>query len=248
MKLSCIKIAVFFSFAILLVLSPLCHADEGDIFIDPSDPTVIRRTVVPFASEILLRTSDLPASSEAHPNVLFGDQAFSYIKLSPEGTHLAFSVDGSLSDWSGIYEISSKQVRQVGLSFDSVALAPYWSVDGRRVVFEEEDSSHRRYLQVYDLSEGSRCTLDGRLAKGKFLDFTNPWWSETGDKVYFRVDVNNNYRRSTGLKPLTVPSRIGEANLQCQALVLRSVEKFMAEVPAKSIPQEAMVLFSKSPL
>ncbi|MFO1464730.1 MAG: hypothetical protein U1F66_13255 [bacterium] len=224
------------------------RADEGAIFIDPSDPTLIRRTVIPFQSEILLRATELPMNSEAHPKVLFGEQRFSYVKLSPDGATLAFSVDGSLSDWNGLFRISDRSIRQVGLSFDAVALTPHWSPDGKRVAFEEEDPSGRRYLQVYGLDSEANCSLDGRMAKGRYLDFLNPWWDEAGEKIYFRVEVNNNYRRSMGLKPLSLPSRIGEAGLSCQNLVLRSVEKFMAEVPAKSIPQEAMALFPKSPL
>jgi len=234
----------------LLSLAALrsARAEDGSIFIDPSDPTLIRRTVIPFQSEILLHASELPDHSEAHPKVLFGEQQFSHLKASPDGSMLAFSVDGSLSDWSGLYKLADKSIQQVGLCFDAVAMDPYWSADGRRVVFQDQDPSGRAYLQVYDLDSQERCSLDGRAAKNKQFDFLNPWWDETGEKVYFRVEVNNQYRRSMGLKPLEVPSRIGEANVKCQGLVLRSVDKFMAEVPGSSIPQGTMALFSKSPL
>ncbi len=235
-------------FAALMARVPSLAAADDPIFIDPSDPTLIRKAVIPFASEILLSAADLPAHSEAHPKVLFGDQRFSYLAVSPEGSHLAFSVDGSRSDWSGVYDLARKDLHQVGLSFDALALAPAWTADGRRVVFEEADPAGRRYLQIYDLEKRESCSLDLRTTKNKYLDLVNPWWNDTGEKIYFRVDVNNGYRRSMGLKPLTAPSRIGEADLQCQGLVLRSVEKFMAEVPASTIPREAMLLFSKSPL
>lgn len=228
-------------------LAPLRAADDA-IFIDPSDPGLIRKTVIPFASEIVLRASDLPTHSEAHPNVAFGEQRFSFISLSPDGSYLAFSVDGSLSDWSGVYDLGKKDLHQVALSFDAQALAPAWAADGRRVAFEEEDSVGRRYLQVYDLEKRESCGLDYRSAKNKYLNLLNPWWSETGDKVYFQVEVNNRYRRSMGLKPLAAPARIGEANVQCQELVLRSVEKFMAEVPAGNIPREALATLLKGPL
>ncbi|MCC7345493.1 MAG: PD40 domain-containing protein [Deltaproteobacteria bacterium] len=242
----------FFFLGTLLVAglarsAPLQGADDA-VFIDPSDPAVIRRTVIPFASEVLLRASDLPTHSEAHPNVAFGEQRFSYISLSPDGSHLAFSVDGSLSDWSGVYDLGKKELHQVALSFDAQALAPVWAADGRRVVFEEEDSVGRRYLQVYDLAKRERCGLDYRSAKSKYLNLHRPWWSEAGDKVYFQVEVNNKYRRSMGLKPLTAPARIGEANAQCQELVVRSVEKFMAEVPDGNIPREALATLPKGPL
>lgn len=223
-------------------------AADDAIFIDPSDSSIIRKTVIPFASEILLRASDLPANSEAHPNVVFGEQRFSFVSVSPEGTHLAFSVDGSSSDWSGVYDLETKDIHQVALSFDAEALAPAWSADGRRVVFEEMDSVGRRYLQVYDIQKRERCSIDYRVAKSKYLNLLNPWWGDTSEKVYFRVDVNNKYRRSMGLKPIAGPPRIGEANAQCQNWVLRSVEKFMAEVPASSIPREAMAVLPKGSL
>jgi hypothetical protein len=235
---------------LILLTCPLypARAEEGDIFIDPSDPTLIRRTAVPFESEILLRASDLPASSEFHPNVSFGAQSFSYLKVSPDGTRLAFSVDGSLSDWSGIYDFRSKKITQVSLSFDGEALAPYWSSDSRRVVFEQADSNHRHLLQVVDFETEGLCTLDGRSAKNRYLDFDAPWWSETGEKVYFKVEVNNGYRRSLGYKPISVPSRIGEADVRCQNVVVRSVEKFMAEVPSEPLPQEVLALSPKGQL
>jgi len=232
---------------LILLVCPLSRAlaEAGDIFIDPSDPTIIRRTVVPFESEVVLRASELPTTSEFHPNVSFGEQSFSYLKVSPDGTKLAFSVDGSLSDWSGIYDFRNKKITQVSLSFDGEALAPYWSTDSHRVVFEQSDSNHRRLLQVVDFETEGLCTLDGRSAKNRYLDFDAPWWSETGEKLYFRVEMNNGYRRSLGYKPLTVQNRIGEADARCQNLVLRSVEKFMAEVPSEPLPQEVLALSPK---
>lgn len=247
MRFKRVSISILALSLMSLISGPARAADDS-IFIDPSDPTLIRKTVIPFASEILLRAADLPARSETHPNVAFGDQSFSFISVSPEGNYLAFSVDGSLSDWSGVYDFGKKDIHQVALSFDAQALAPAWSADGRRVVFEEEDSVGRRYLQVYNLEKREHCALDYRSAKNKYLDLLTPWWSDTGDKVFFQVDVNNKYRRSMGLKPLNLPVRIGEASAECQDLVLRSVEKFMAEVPTSSIPREAMVLFPKGPL
>jgi hypothetical protein len=217
-------------------------ADETSIFIDPSDPTLIRRTEIPFASTVLLNAAELPSQSLTHPKILFGQQKFSYLQLSPDGRTLAFSVDGEASDWSGLYDLNTKKISEVSLSFDSEALAPYWSGDGRKVAFESEEANGRRILRIYDVDQASICALDGRVAKNKYFDFHRPFWSENGEKLYFQVDVNNGYRRSMGLKPIVAATRIGEAGGQCQAFVLRSVEKFMAEVPLKSLPPEAMAL------
>ncbi|HKX11522.1 MAG TPA: hypothetical protein VJP40_00110 [bacterium] len=217
-------------------------ADEAAIFIDPSDPALIRRTEIPLASTVLLNASELPTQSLSHPKILFGEQKFSYLQVSPDGQTLAFSVDGEASDWSGLYDLGSKKITEVSLSFDSKALAPYWSGDGRKVAFESEDPNGRRILRIYDVDQASICALDGRAAKNKYFDLHRPFWSDDGGKLYFQVDVNNAYRRSMGLKPIVAATRIGEAGVQCQGFVLRSVEKFMAEVPLKSLPPEAMAL------
>lgn len=237
-----------FSQKIFIILGTLflgiasAQADEAAIFIDPSDSTLIRRTEIPFASTVLLNSAELPAQSSSHPKILFGSQKFSFLQVSPDGQSLAFSVDGELSDWSGLYELNSKKLTEVSLSFDSEALAPYWSGDGRKVAFESEEANGRRVLRIYDVDQASICALDGRAAKSKYLDFRRPFWSDNGDKLYFQVDVNNGYRRSMGLKPLALTTRIGEVGVQCENLVLRSVEKFMAEVPVKSLPAETMAL------
>ena len=217
-------------------------ADEAAIFIDPSDPTLIRRTEIPFASTVLLSVADLPTQSLTHPKILFGRQKFSYLKPSPDGQVLAFSVDGVASDWSGLYDLKTKKISEASLSFDSEALAPYWTHDGRKVAFESEEANGRRVLRIYDVDQATLCSLDGRLAKNKYFDFHKPFWSEEGDKLYFQVDVNNTYRRSMGLKPVVAATRIGEVGPRCEGFVLRSVERFMAEVPLKSLPPEAMAL------
>ncbi|HCU23616.1 MAG TPA: hypothetical protein DF383_01260 [Deltaproteobacteria bacterium] len=225
-------------FCILLWPAAL-WSNDGSIFIDPGDPTLIRRAVIPFESEILLRASELPTHSEAHPNAVFGTQIFSHLEVSPDGQALAFSVDGSLSDWSGLYFLATKTLRQVSLSFDAKALAPHWAIDGQRVVFEQEDSGRRHFIEIYDLGTEGSCRFDGRLAKNKYLDFLKPWWNGAGDKVYFEVHINNAYRRSLGLKPIKAAPRVGEIDAQCRNFILRGAQKFTAEFPAETLPQES---------
>ncbi len=215
-------------------------ADSDNIFIDPSDPTVIRRTIVPYESQIILKASDLPAQSALHQRVDFGEQVFTHIVLSPDNNSLAFSAQGALHGWNGIYNLKDKSIVQLTLRFESKALLPYWSHDGRYLAVEEEDSNKTRFFEIFDLEGGGQCTLNGRVAKNKFLSFLHPWWSREEDKIYFRVDVNDAYRKSLGLKPLKIGSRIGEANIHCQDVVLRSVAKFMAEVPSDPLPKDAM--------
>jgi hypothetical protein len=232
----------------LLISVATAWADEPAIFIDPSDPGLIRRTEIPFASVVLLSAADLPPQSQAHPKILFGEQKFSYLKVSPDGQILAFSVDGELSDWSGLYDLETKKHSEVSVSFDSEALAPYWNGDGRKVAFETEEANGRRAIQIHDLDQASTCELDGIAAKNKYFNLHHPFWSESGDKLYFQVEVNNVYRRSMGRKPIKTPIRIGEAGVRCDKVVLRSVEKFMAEVPGQRLPPEATALLPQGPL
>ena len=222
-------------------------ADPAEIFIDPSDPSLIRSTEIPFASQVLLSAADLPTQSMSHPKILFGEQKFSYLQVSPDGQALAFSVDGESSDWSGLYDLKSKKITEASLSFDSVALSPYWSGDGRKVAFESEEANGRRVIRIYDVEKSGLCALEGRMAKNKYFNFLRPFWSDNGDKLYFQVEVNNAYRRSMGLKPINAAVRMGEAGVQCENLVLRSVEKFMAEVPSYTLPPEAMAFSPQGP-
>ena len=68
----------------LFFLRPLWAGSE-DIFIDPSDPTLIRETQIPFESKILLRASDLPEKSSVHSPVPLTDQSFLSVVPDPQG-------------------------------------------------------------------------------------------------------------------------------------------------------------------
>jgi hypothetical protein len=228
-----------FLFIFFLPNSSTVFGITNTFFIDPQDSTLIRKMINASESELVLNASDLPDHSELHPGIHFTQQRFSYLAPSPDKTILAFSVEAGLHDWSGIYNLTTKEIKQLNLRFEAKALAPYWSGDGRFLAFEEEDSNRRRYLEIFDLEKETRCLLDGKVAKNKFLNFLQPWWSDQGDKIYFKVEVNNDYRKSLGLKPLKESSVLGEATSRCQKVVLRSVAKFMAEVPPEPSGHEA---------
>ncbi len=94
----------------------------------------------------------------------------------------------------------------------------------------------RRQIRVLDREGGGQCVLEGRGAKNKFLNFSDPWFSETGREFYFKAEVNDAYRRSLGLKPLRTPARIGEASWDCKKVALRPVSQFLAEHPMAALP------------
>lgn len=210
--------------ACLLSLTKLGWAKPGDIFIDPKDPTAILREVDGGGTEPLLRSQDLPTESVLHP-VHFVSQHFTYLAVNPDKTILAFSVQAGDHEWSGLYYLSNKDIRQLNLRFEAKSMAPYWSKDSRYLVVEEEESNRRRFLEVFDLEKDDRCVLDGRLAKNKFMNFLEPWWSESGDRLFFKAEINNFYRKSNGLKPLKSSELIGEASPKCQRVVLKPAAK-----------------------
>jgi hypothetical protein len=232
-------------FALLLGLTNPASAKPGDIFIDPLDATLIRREIPGGQAEIIFRAQDLPTESSLHP-VHFGPQKFTFLAVNPEGTILAFSAQAGDHEWSGLYYLANKDIRQLNLRFESKSLAPYWSKDSRYLVVEEEESTGRRFLEIFDLEKDDHCVLDGRAAKNKFLNFLQPWWSEQGERIFFKAEINNRYRKSLGLKSLNLSETIGEANPRCQKLALKPLSKFLAEQPRETIPQETKVTLSPS--
>jgi len=215
------------------LLVPL-WADSPTIYIDPQDATVIRRTEIPFLSQVLLSISDLPVDSPQHEKVHFGQQKFSHISLSPDGSQIAFSVDGAVHDWAGVYDLNNKTIKEITLCFEGEVRAPFWSDAGNFIVIEENVPPHRRYLQVFDVENSKLCRLDGRRAKNKYLNFSEPWWNSAGDRIYFKVDYNNAYRKSLGLKAKKVSRQIGEAGPDCKKLNFYSVSEFMKKFPAQA--------------
>jgi Tol biopolymer transport system component len=230
--------SVFFSFFLiffsLLFHSALAHGQMESFYIDPVDPTQVIRTQVPFSSEVLLMIQDLPKSSSVHPAVFFENKKFTYVVPSPDRQDLAFCVDAQVHDWTGVVHLADGRVRQVGLSFEAEAIQPVFSEDGRFLVLEERQSQSRNALEVYDLETGNQCHLDGRMARDKFLNFFEPWFSPHGERMYFKVEYNNGYRKSLGLRSKQFPVRIGEASSDCGKVRYYSVAEFMEKYPDQS--------------
>lgn len=229
---------VFFSFFLIifaLFFSPAgLRAQEASIYIDPVEPSQVVRTQPPFISEVFLKIQDLPKSSAAHPAVILENEKFISVVPSPDQKSLAFCVDARAHDWTGLVDVESGKVRQIGLSFEAEADHPAFSEDGRYLVLEENRSQGRSALQVYDLDTGNECDLDGRKARNKFLNFSEPWFSPKGDRLYFKVEYNNRYRKSLGLRPKQFPPRIGEASSDCGKVRYYSVAEFMEKFPDQS--------------
>lgn len=242
----------FFSYAIiggclglaLTVFMPEVWAQS--IYIDPQDPKEIILTQPPFISETVLSLNELPKISLNHQAVQLNNQSFTHLSLSPDGKKIAFSVSGVLHGWSGIFSLKDKDVQQLTVCFEGETETPHWSEDGRYLAVEEKQARDTRYIEVFDILQGGHCRLDGRAAHNKFLNFLEPWWSHEGDKLFFKVQYNNIYRKSVGLKPKKYPSRIGESDLQCNKIKFYSVPEFMKKFP--DVPQNELVSQSEEKL
>lgn len=216
------------------------------IYIDPQDSKEIIQTQPPFISETLLSLNELPKNSLNHQSVQLNNQSFSYLSLSPDGKKIAFSVLGVLHGWSGIFSLKNKDIQQLTVCFEGETAAPHWSEDGRYLAVEEKQARNTRFIELFDIQQGDHCRLDGRAAHNKFLNFLEPWWSREGDKLFFKVQYNNVYRKSVGLKPKKYSSRIGEADLQCNKIKFYSVPEFMKKFP--DVPQNEIISQSEEKL
>ena len=217
-------------------------AEEIFVYIDPVEPSAILQTRVPMVPEPLLTAKDLPQVSEKHHAVHFRNQRFTHLAKSPDGQWLSFSVAGTDHGWSGILSLENREVRQLALSFEGESTAVYWSSGSRFLAVEEKQGKGVRFIEVFDVLEGKSCQLDGKVARNKFLNLLQPWWSPQGDKIFFKVEYNNVYRKSVGLKSHKVAHRIGEADPSCKNLQLYSVADFMEKFPEAA--QEEIISLS----
>jgi hypothetical protein len=224
-----------------LIHSPLAYGQVDTIFIDPENPGQLIRTQVPFRSEVLLKIQDLPQTSAAHPAVFLDNQKFTFISTSPDRQSLAFCVDAQLHDWTGTMNLVDHQIKQLGLSFESEAVNPNFSEDGRFLTLEEIQSQGRHSLEVFNLEKDTECKLDGRDARDKFYNFSDSWWSPEGDRLYFKVEYNNRYRKSLGLRSKSIPIRIGEATPECEKIRYYSIADFMQKHPGQ-LPNSDLAL------
>lgn len=227
------RLFLFFSLINFLYHAP-AWGGTVKYFVDPIDSSRIWSAEIPYLPQTVLSVEELPKSSTLHPGVIFGSQRFSQVALSPDGSLLAFTVDGSSHDWSGVYDFANKKVRQLTLCFEGQTVSPLWSPDGRYLAVEAFTASEKKSVQVVDLTQKSQCLLDGHRGRNKFFNFSKPWWAPSGAKIYFRVDYNNVYRKSLGLKPKKINTRIGEAEPDCSKLTYYGVSEFM-----KKFPEEA---------
>jgi hypothetical protein len=99
-------------------------------------------------------------------------------------------------------------------------------------------------LEVFDLEKGTACRVDGRRVRDKFLNFSAPWWSPGSDTLYFKVEYNNRYRKSLGLRPKQFVHRIGEVNPECGRIRYYSVSEFIQMYPDQS-PYSELALQKK---
>ena len=204
------------------------------IYIDPQESKAIVQTQPPFLSKTLLALEDLPQTSPDHQAIQFQNKSFTHLSLSPDGQKIAFSVAGVSHGWSGIFSLGSKDVQQLALCFEGKTAEPHWSEDGRFLAVEEKQARNTYFFELFDLQEGKQCRLDGRAARNKFLNFFEPWWSPKGDKIFFKVEYNNTYRKAVGLKPKKFSNRIGEADLNCKKIKFYTVKEFMKKFPEES--------------
>lgn len=232
------------SIVLLLVFlgSATVGAESESIFIDPSDASLIRKTLVPFESTILLSSRDLPKESEIHPGVRFGELKFSSIAPSPDGTSLAFVAADAQYAWAGIFSPANRKILQLNLLSGGEMLVPHWSEDENYLVVEVEEALGKKILQIFDLANVATCRIDGQRARDKYLSFSHPWWSLGGAKIFFRVEYNNVYRKSVGLRAKPIASRIGEADPHCQKIAYYSVANFMEKFPEDIPASESMAL------
>jgi dipeptidyl aminopeptidase/acylaminoacyl peptidase len=209
----------------------LAHGQAQPVFIDPENSAQLIRIRVPLIPEVVLKVQDLPTYSAAHPALILENEKFTHLAVAPDGRTLAFCVDAQAHDWTGLMSLAEGRVRQVSLNFDAAAVRPSFSGDGRYLMVEEDRNQSQVGLQVFDLEKGTECRLDGRKARDKFLNFSDPWWSPDGSQVYFKVEYNNGYRKSLGLRPKAVAPRIGEATPECGKVRYYSVAEFMQKFP-----------------
>lgn len=218
------------------------------IYIEPSQSEKILKTVVPYEPEEILSITDLPTQSRRHPGITLNHLKFIHLNLSPEKSALAFCVAGQEHTWTGLYQMGQDQVEELTLVFEGTAGLPYWSEDGRYLAVEEGGARRVKYLEIFDLVEDSHCRLRGRDLKNKFFNLVQPWWSVEEGAVFFKVEYNNFYRKSLGLKPKQRASRIGKANPQCGETDLYTVKEFMEKYPQMAEIEQITLSSGDNPL
>lgn len=220
--------------------SHLAWGQARALGIDPEDATRITATEVPFQPKVLLAIGQLPKHIPPHPALLLENRSFTYVTLSPDEKALAFCVKGKEHQWTGLLDLPSSQIKPLALTFEGEAANPHFSEDGRYLTLEERRGP-AQLLEVFDLKGQSQCRLSGRKARDKFLNFSQSWWSPEGDRIYFKVEYNNPYRKSLGLRPKDIPARIGESGPDCGKIKYYSVGEFMEKFPTES-PYHGMAL------
>ena len=119
------------------------------IYIPGDNPTVIRSE-----KGIILSIEELPKESSIAKGFKLSNQSFSHVALSPDCKKVAFSVRGSVHDWTGLLILQSGEIKQLTFIYGGAAGKLYWSPNSEYLAIENRYGSGLRKIDIVDATTG----------------------------------------------------------------------------------------------
>lgn len=138
----------------------LCFAEDlnkkiVNVEISMPDQTKILGKLADGTSTEIIGISDLPKESLYPKGFYLDNKGFKDAKLSPDKSEVAFSVICSGSEWSGIYNLSTKGIKSLNFYYDSSSGMLFWSPTGKYIA-EEVDGANEYMILVTDINSNKR--------------------------------------------------------------------------------------------
>ncbi|MFH0947989.1 MAG: hypothetical protein V1833_03225 [Elusimicrobiota bacterium] len=176
--------------------------DLVEVFIEQNKCNVVlgrlkdKTTIQVFGLESVPKTSVALMPGVPAELSIDGNTAFRDAKLLPDKTKIAFSIMGGHNEWSGLYEIKNKKIKQLDVAYDSWSGNLYPSPNGKYIVENaisgagsliivyNVESQEPKWIFTLDLYEfGERI----RWKEGGNFHFRVYGWSKDGEKILFQV-------------------------------------------------------------
>ena len=132
----------------------------SDVSIDSFTRTIIWGKLADGSKVEILNVAALPKESKNPSGFALNNAPFRFVALSPDKNKIAFSC-GTGNEWSGIYDLNTKRIKQLSFFFDSSSGELFWSPNGKYIAEEYEGADGYYKIRIKDIESNTNIlTID----------------------------------------------------------------------------------------
>jgi len=160
------------------------EANIKEVFISEDSTSIIARRM-DSSIFTLLAINDLPKESSIAEGLYLNSKIFSYVKLSPNKSLIAFSAHGNVNDWSGLFYLETKKIEELIFLHNGKTGNLFWSPNSDYIAIENYYASGLKGIEIIPIYTKKRFSPGIGKLKNEYFDKNlggietfNPVWIE----------------------------------------------------------------------